>query len=151
MTIQNHPSAIPATEFSFTSTDGLRVACFRWDSLAPLRGVIQIAHRMGEHIGNYLETIEFLAQNGFTVYGSDHRGHGRTAAANASFGDFGEGGLDPLVEDTVTLSRIAKGENPNVPFLLLGLRGLFLRAAHTGPQPRDRCADPLGFMERNER
>lgn len=120
MTVQNHPAAIPSTEFGFTSTDGLRVACFRWDSLAPLRGVIQIAHGMGEHIGRYLETIEFLAKNGFTVYGNDHRGHGRTAASTGSFGDFGAGGFDLLVEDMVTLSLIAKNENPDVPFLLLG-------------------------------
>jgi len=35
-------------------------------------------------------------------------------------GDFGEGGFDLLVEDMVRLSRIAKEENPNLPFILMG-------------------------------
>jgi alpha-beta hydrolase superfamily lysophospholipase len=68
-----------STEFRFTSTDGLRVACARWDSRGPVRGVVQIAHGMGEHIGRYAGTIEVLVAAGFEVYGNDHRGHGRTA------------------------------------------------------------------------
>jgi len=33
-----------AIEFRLTSSDGLRVACARWESRGPVRGVIQIAH-----------------------------------------------------------------------------------------------------------
>src|SRR5215468_173988 len=109
-----------STAFRFTSTDGLRVACTRWDSRGPLRGVIQIAHGMGEHLGRYAETIEALVSAGLTVYGNDHRGHGRTAQDAAHLGDFGEGGFDLLVEDMVRLSRIAREENPGKKFILLG-------------------------------
>ena len=112
-------ATIPASEFQFTSTDGLRIACTRWNSRGPVRGVVQIAHGMGEHIGRYSGTIEVLVSAGLTVYGNDHRGHGRTAPT-AHFGDFGEGGFGLLVEDMVRLSRIAKEENPNPPFILLG-------------------------------
>jgi len=112
---------VPTFEFQFTSSDGMRIACARWDSRHPVRGVVQIAHGMGEHIGRYAETIEFLVANGLTVYGNDHRGHGRTALFSAGqFGDFGEGGFDLLVEDMFCLSRLAKRENPNLPFILLG-------------------------------
>jgi alpha-beta hydrolase superfamily lysophospholipase len=31
----------------FTSEDGLRIACRRWDSREPARGVFQIAHGVG--------------------------------------------------------------------------------------------------------
>jgi alpha-beta hydrolase superfamily lysophospholipase len=75
---------------------------------------------MGEHIGRYADTIAALIAAGLTVYGNDHRGHGRTATSTAGFGDFGEGGFDLLVEDIVQLSRIAKTENPDLPFILLG-------------------------------
>ncbi|HEV2732692.1 MAG TPA: alpha/beta hydrolase [Terriglobales bacterium] len=109
-----------ATEFSFTSSDGLSVACTRWDSRSPARGVVQIAHGMGEHIGRYVGTIEALVATGLTVYGNDHRGHGRTAPSVTQFGDFGEGGFDLLVEDMLRLSRIAKEENHNLPLILLG-------------------------------
>ena len=115
-----YATTIPATEFRFTSTDGLRIACARWEAQGPARGVVQIAHGMGEHIGRYAGIIKALVSAGLTVYGNDHRGHGRTAASAAHFGDFGEGGFDLLVEDMIRLSRIAKDENPGRPFLLLG-------------------------------
>lgn len=113
-------ATIPCTEFRFTSKDGLCIACTRWDSSTPVRGVVQIAHGMGEHIGRYSAVIEVLVSAGLTVYGNDHRGHGRTARSTRELGDFGEGGFDLLVEDMVRLSRIAKEENPNMPFILMG-------------------------------
>jgi alpha-beta hydrolase superfamily lysophospholipase len=113
------PAAAPP-EFGFVSTDGLRIACARWDSRGPVRGVIQIAHGMGEHIGRYAATIDALTSTGLTVYGNDHRGHGHTACSAADLGNFGEGGFDLLVEDMVQLSRIAKDEYPDLPFFLLG-------------------------------
>jgi alpha-beta hydrolase superfamily lysophospholipase len=111
---------IPSIDFQFTSTDGLRVACTRWDSRQPVRGVVQIAHGVGEHIGRYDGLIEVLVAAGLRVYGNDHRGHGRTALSSAHFGDFGEGGFDLLVQDMVRLSRIAKEENPGQLLVLLG-------------------------------
>jgi len=114
------PAISPPAEFSFTSSDGLRIASARWDSHSPVRGVFQIAHDLGEHIGRYAETIEVLVSAGLTVYGNDHRGHGSTASSAKQFGDFGNGGFDLLVEDMVRLSRIAKADNPKLPFILLG-------------------------------
>src|SRR5262245_58206021 len=111
---------IRSTNFCFTSIDGLRVWCSRWDSCGPTRGVVQIAHGMGEHMGRYMETIEFLVSAGLTVYGNDHRGHGRTAPSQENLGDFGEGGFDLLVKDIARLSEIARTENPDDPFILLG-------------------------------
>ena len=115
-----YAATMPSTEFRLTSADGLRVACARWDSRGPVRGVVQIVHGMGEHIGRYVGTIDVLVAAGVTVYGNDHRGHGRTAPSARHFGDFGAGGFDLLVEDMLRLSRIAKAENPDQPFMLLG-------------------------------
>src|SRR5258705_13646469 len=111
---------IPSTQFRFRSVDELQIACARWDGHASVRGVVQIAHGMGEHIQRYAEFIEALVSAGLTVYGNDHRGHGSTASSAKQFGDFGDGGFDLLVEDMVRLSRIAKDENPNLPFILFG-------------------------------
>ena len=115
-----HSPITPSAEFNFTSSDGSQVACYRWNSRGPTRGVIQIAHGMGEHIGRYAETIQFLVSAGLTVYANDHRGHGLTAADKSHLGNFGEGGFDLLVEDMVRLSRIAKLDHPGIPFILLG-------------------------------
>ena len=115
-----HPAAIPCVEFRFTSRDGLQIACSRWSSRTQPRGVVQIAHGMGEHVGRYGGAIDALVSAGLTVYGNDHRGHGQTAPSATSLGDFGEGGFDLLVEDMILLSRIAKKENPDKRFILLG-------------------------------
>src|SRR5215831_5089137 len=112
-------SAKAPFEFQFTSTDGLPVACCRWDCRGPSRGIVQIAHGLGEHIGRYLGLIEVLAEAGLVVYGNDHRGHGRTAFSSKHFADFGVGGFRLLVEDMVRLSAIAKEENSEKPFILL--------------------------------
>ena len=75
-------------DFQFTSKDGLRIACGRWQCIGPARGVIQIAHGMGEHSGRYSELIAALQGASLVVYANDHRGHGRTAASPEHFGDF---------------------------------------------------------------
>ncbi len=107
-------------QFQFTSLDGLQIACTRWQNRKPPRGVIQIAHGMGEHIGRYLKLIEELVHAGLVVYGNDHRGHGRTARPQKDFGDFGPGGFNLLMEDMVRLGNIARKENPDQPFILFG-------------------------------
>lgn len=107
-------------EFRFTSKDGLQIACSRWQSHGPARGVVQIAHGLGEHSGRYSDLIAVLQEAGLVVYANDHRGHGRTVTSPEHFGDFGEGGFDLLVQDMVELTLIAKEENPDKPLVLFG-------------------------------
>ena len=106
--------------FQFTSGDGLSIACAKWGDHHEPRGVIQIAHGLGDHIGRYDELADVLVRDGFVVYGNDHRGHGLTAKPFGSFGGFGPGGFDQLVEDMVSLRVIAKNEHPGKPYILLG-------------------------------
>ena len=98
----------------------MRIAGARWDARGASRGLVQIAHGLGEHIGRYLNLIEVLTDAGLNVYGNDHRGHGRTASSTQQLGDFGTGGFDLLVADMVRLTRIAKEENPGQAVVLLG-------------------------------
>jgi alpha-beta hydrolase superfamily lysophospholipase len=111
-------TAAPTERFRLTSSDGLCIACARWDSRSPARAVVQIAHGMGEHMGRYAETISVLIAAGLTVYANDHRGHG--LSMHSQFGEFGKGGFELLVQDMVRLSEIAREENPDLPLLLLG-------------------------------
>jgi alpha-beta hydrolase superfamily lysophospholipase len=117
----NPPSArLPAEQFRLTSADGLCVVCARWDSDGPARGVIQIAHGMGEHMRRYAGTIDVLTSAGLAVYANDHRGHGATAGSPSRLGEFGEGGFELLVQDMARLSEIARDEHPDLPLILLG-------------------------------
>ncbi len=114
-------SGLPAERFSFSSDDGLSVACLRWGARPwEQKGVVQIAHGMGEHMGRYRNLAELLCRRGWTVYGADHRGHGRTAAEPAQRGDFGAGGFDALVADLATLNGIIRIEHPDLPCVLFG-------------------------------
>ena len=106
--------------FQFTSTNGLSVACVKWVRPQHVRGVVQIAHGLGEHMGRYAELAETLVEDELAVYGNDHRGHGLTAKPSGSFGDFGPGGFNQLVEDMVSLRVVAKDEHPGKPYILLG-------------------------------
>lgn len=106
--------------FRFTSGDGLSIACVKWVRPQSVRGVIQIAHGLGEHMGRYAELAESLLEDEFAIYGADHRGHGLTAEPSGSFGDFGPGGFDQLVEDMVSLRVIAKEAHRGKPYILLG-------------------------------
>src|SRR6516165_1060579 len=63
----DYHAEVPCVEFQFASADGLQIACARWDSRAPVRGVLQIAHGMGEHIGRYSGLIKALVSAGVTV------------------------------------------------------------------------------------
>ena len=106
--------------FELRGNDNFPVACVKWGNPHRVRGVMQIAHGLGEHIGRYAELAEKLVEAEFVIYGNEHRGHGLTAKPSGSFGDFGPGGFDQLVEDMVSLRVIAKKEHPGKPYVLLG-------------------------------
>jgi alpha-beta hydrolase superfamily lysophospholipase len=112
------PIPVPTKRFLLTSSDGLCIACARWDGRGPARAVVQIAHGMGEHMGRYAGTVDALVAAGLTVYANDHRGHG--LSAHSQLGQFGRGGFELLVQDMVRLSEIAREKNPDLPLLLLG-------------------------------
>jgi alpha-beta hydrolase superfamily lysophospholipase len=109
---------VPTKRFLLTSSDGLCIACARWDSRGPARAVVQIAHGMGEHMGRYAGTVGALVAAGLTVYANDHRGHG--LSVHSQLGGFGRGGFEILVQDMVRLSEIAREKDPDLPLLLLG-------------------------------
>ena len=51
--------------FQFTSTDGLSIACVKWRGHDAVRGVVQIAHGLGEHMGRYAELAEIQSLQRF--------------------------------------------------------------------------------------
>ncbi|HEX2593580.1 MAG TPA: alpha/beta hydrolase [Rhizomicrobium sp.] len=112
--------AIQTREFTFDGADGEKVFCYRWSSSAPTRGVLQIAHGMGEHALRYLEPLTPIIESGIVVYANDHRGHGRTAKTKDDLGDFGARGFPALADDMAILSRLIRKENPQHKLILLG-------------------------------
>ncbi len=64
--------------FTFTSDDGVVIHVHEWPTEQEPRGVVQLAHGMGEHAKRYAHVAEALNARGFHVYAADHRGHGES-------------------------------------------------------------------------
>ncbi len=108
------------TTFSLTADDGHTVAAYRWVRDDEPRGIVQIAHGMGEHAGRYRRLAGALTDAGYVVYAADHRGHGRTAGAVERLGDLGPGGWPGLMSDIGLLADVAHSEFPGLPLVMVG-------------------------------
>ena len=104
--------------FRFAGDDGTSVAGYRWLPPGAPRGVLQLAHGMGEHALRYRLVAERLTGAGLAVYANDHRGHGATAPHG--LGVIGPGGFPVLAADMACLTRLARAEQPGLPVVLLG-------------------------------
>jgi alpha-beta hydrolase superfamily lysophospholipase len=116
---RRYGDAMPPTELSLPSADGISITAYRWDPPGEPRGIVQLTHGMGEHLLRYEPLAEALTGAGFVVVGQDHRGHGATAQDGA-WGALGAGGWDELVRDIGRLSDRVRDELPNLPLVLLG-------------------------------
>ncbi|MFH9955811.1 lysophospholipase [Streptomyces roseolus] len=105
--------------FTFPGRDGLTVHVHQWLPAAPPRGIVQIAHGMGEHGARYAPLARALVAAGYAVYADDHRGHGLTMLPGRP-GELGVDGWNLLVEDLAALTRIAGDHHPEAPIVLLG-------------------------------
>lgn len=112
--------ALHQHSFTFEGEDGTPIFAYRWSGDAPVRGILQVAHGMGEHALRYREPLAPIIESGIVVYANDHRGHGRTAPDAGALGDFGPAGFAALASDMAKLTDIARAENPGKPLVLLG-------------------------------
>lgn len=108
----------------FIDAHGITIFYDVYPAASP-RGVIQLAHGVGEHAGRYGALIEALVAEGFSVYADDHRGHGRTGMAQhagdaSKLGQLGPGGMRATVAALWQFTQLIRDENPNLPLTLLG-------------------------------
>ena len=109
-------------QFSYRNAEGFQIFYYRWSpEAADVRGVVQIAHGMGETAARYERVARELCRQGLRVYANDHRGHGHTAVGVNDLGYIGEeDGFDGMVRDLKQLGDIICEENPDTPVFLLG-------------------------------
>ncbi|MBC7629913.1 alpha/beta hydrolase [Aeromicrobium sp.] len=105
------------TTSTVTSDDGTALATYTWAAPEP-RGVIQIAHGLGEHALRYAATAADLNADGWTVVAHDHRGHGATATPE-TYGQIGADGWGRLVADIGLVGTWARTQADG-PLVLLG-------------------------------
>jgi alpha-beta hydrolase superfamily lysophospholipase len=150
------------------SDDGAWLYRYRWepDDQAP-RGVVHIAHGLGEHAGRYARLALELAARGYAVYSHDHRGHGRTAGGPDGLGFFAaRDGWNRVVRDIRILLAVERRMHPRTPALLIGhsmgsfmaqqfiaetghlLAGCVLSGSTGRPEPRVQLLRALAYAER---
>ncbi|MFH8368257.1 alpha/beta fold hydrolase [Streptomyces sp. NPDC018031] len=106
----------------FHAPDGARVATYTWlpESGQP-RAIIQIAHGAAEHARRYGRFAGFLADHGYLVVASDHRGHGGTAESTGGYGIVGDDdSWRAMVADLRAIGHRARTDHPDVPLILFG-------------------------------
>lgn len=109
---------------SFTDAHGVEIVYSTWRAARP-KGIVQIAHGVGEHGLRYEPLAQDLVRAGYTVHANDHRGHGRTGLGqwdgdHTKLGRLGPGGLRAAIAAVEQMGEVARADTPGVPLVLLG-------------------------------
>ncbi|NBG86946.1 alpha/beta hydrolase [Isachenkonia alkalipeptolytica] len=110
-------------DFYITGYGDKEIHCKKWTKGDPsqVKAVIQIAHGMGEHIGRYDDFARFMVQQGYGVFGNDHRGHGKTPEKSGIYGHLSdEDGWRTTVMDLNYLREEIEKQYPDKLVILIG-------------------------------
>lgn len=106
--------------FSIIDDEGVKINCYKWIPEGEIKGIVQLSHGMLETILRYDDFAKYLSNNGYAVYGHDHRGHGKTAESKDKLGHFDKDGFNWLVEDVHLITEEIKREYKDKKIILLG-------------------------------
>lgn len=95
-----------------TTTDGLPLYC-KWQRVKNANAVILIVHGVGEHAGRYQAFENWFCEKGFSCYGYDQRGHGRSGGVRTHVKSFLE-----YAEDLQLVISEVQSKNPALPVFL---------------------------------
>lgn len=111
---------LPQT-FTLKADDCIDVCVYRWLPSVRPTAVVQLIHGLAEHAGRYARLAAALNAEGYAVYASDLRGHGKTLRTSGDLGFFAEAnGWRKCLDDLWQVNRQAATENPGLPTVLLG-------------------------------
>ena len=109
-------------EIKFASSNG-RDEVTGWiyvPAIAEPEGIVQLVHGFGEHSRRYFHLIVSLMEAGYIVAADDHVGHGATAIANNTWGDWGDAGPHTMMEDEKIFHDIVCEKYPDLPYYMFG-------------------------------
>ena len=97
------------------TNEGEKMFSQKWLTDGQTKAVVVLVHGLGEHIGRYNHVAKFLNQNQISVYGFDHRGHGKSSGKRGHIGSnqFFMSDIDHMIAE-------AKKENPEIPIFIYG-------------------------------
>jgi alpha-beta hydrolase superfamily lysophospholipase len=107
--------ATTRTEHSFDGVGGVRIVYDVWTPDTDPRGVVVLAHGLGEHARRYDHVAQRFGEAGLITYALDHRGHGRSGGKRVYLRDVSE-----YTDDFHTLVGIAAADHPGLTRVVLG-------------------------------
>ncbi|NRA92476.1 MAG: alpha/beta hydrolase [Psychroserpens sp.] len=107
---------------TYTTRDNLDIYYYHWKSpINTPKGVIQIAHGMGEHAGRYKDIARKLQKEGYEIYANDHRIHGKSVKSSDGLGMYdGDDYFEDAVEDMKEFSSLIRNAHSNEKIILFG-------------------------------
>ena len=113
-------------QFTFSASDGAKLAAYLWLPDDQVNCVLQVTHGMTEHMGRYEDFAADLCRQGVAVAGFDLRGHGANPG-NGEVASFGDDGWTASIEDMRLFWQLLEDRFPGKPHFLLGFSlGSFL-------------------------
>jgi alpha-beta hydrolase superfamily lysophospholipase len=103
------------TERTFDGVGGVRIVYDVWTPDTDARGVVVLAHGLGEHARRYDHVAQRFGESGLITYALDHRGHGRSGGKRVYLRDMSE-----YTDDFHTLVGIAAADHPELTLVVLG-------------------------------
>ena len=98
-------------EIKIKASDNLDLSAL-YSKVSNPKALVVIVHGMVEHKERYLELIDVLNQNNYSVIIADLRGHGKSINSEYQLGQIGS--IDLMVDDTYRVLKYIKDDNPNV-------------------------------------
>ncbi|MRR39249.1 alpha/beta hydrolase [bacterium] len=131
------------------TTDGLSLYWKAWFPEGKPRAVVHVMHGYAEHIDRYRFVVDELLPAGFAVFGTDHRGHGRSDGRRAYINSFEE----YISDERQFRDEVIRRMLPDISYFILGhsmgsliamnfveqypegIKGLVLSGTGSGPGP----------------
>jgi len=99
---------------TFIGKGGIEIFFQSWCVDKP-KGVLVIAHGVGEHSGRYQNIVQRLAGSDISIYAMDHRGHGRSSGRRGHVDSFKD-----YIYDLKIFIDLIREETQNLSVILLG-------------------------------
>lgn len=103
---------------NFKAQDGTSICWKGWapDDAARVKAVVQVIHGYAEHIDRYGNVVGELLPAGYAVFGTDHRGHGKSEGKRGHVMSFQE-----FIDDEKQFQReVIRAKFSGLPCFVLG-------------------------------
>jgi acylglycerol lipase len=103
-------------ETSWKARDGLDIFAQGWEpTVLKPKAVVCLVHGLGEHSSRYAHVAEAFGKEGFILFGTDLRGHGRSGGPRGHISS-----IDDYMQDIDVLLEQARARYPGLPLFLYG-------------------------------